>query len=104
MHVQPDEQDAATPHGRRRRGGPTAEGVHRGGHGGIVPAGWTWVLRLDSLGVTEYVGFHGVCSSVIGCLGRESHNLWLGDPTYIGPQPTLTPESRHRFRFHRKPY
>ena len=37
------------------------------------------------------------------CLGRESHNLWLGNPLH-GSQPTFTPESRHRFHFHRQPY
>jgi hypothetical protein len=29
--------------------------------------------------------------------------LWLGNPLH-GSQPTFTPESRHRFHFHRQPY
>lgn len=58
-------------------------------------------LRLDSVGVAEYVGLHGVCCSIPLCLGREFHNLWLG--TVHAAQPTFTPESRHRFRFQRKP-
>ena len=45
---------------------------------------------------------HGVCFSFIGCLGRKSHNLWLGSAH--AAQPTLTPESRHRFDLHQKPY
>ncbi len=66
---------------------------------------WIWfsVLWLDSFRVTQYVSLHGVFFSVIHCcLGRESHNLWLG--TAHAAQPTLTPESRHRFRPQRKPY
>ena len=48
-------------------------------------------LRLDSLWVTEYVGLHGVCFSVIHCcLGRKSHNLWLGSAH--AAQPMLIPE------------
>jgi hypothetical protein len=62
------------------------------------------VSRLDSLAVAEYVGFHGVCSfGYYCCLGRKSHNLWLGVP-YSGSQPTLNPESRHRSCLHGKPY
>ena len=38
----------------------------------------------------------------IRCLGRESHNLWLG--TVYAVQPTFTPESRHLIRFHHQPY
>ena len=61
------------------------------------------ILRLDNFGVAEYEGLHGVGSSVSSrCLGRESHNWWLGTPRAV--QPTFTPESRHRFRFHRKRY
>ena len=62
------------------------------------------VLRLDSFRVPQYVGLHGVCSFgyYYGCLGRESHNLWLGTARAV--QPTLIPESRHRFRPQRKPY
>jgi hypothetical protein len=59
-------------------------------------------LALDRLGLEEYVTFHGVCFSFIGCLGRESHNLWLGNPSY-GSQPTLS-ESRHLYSFHLQPY
>src|SRR5208337_1829239 len=44
----------------------------------------------------------GVCSSFIRCLGRESHNGWLGNPS-AGSQPTLA-ESRHLSHFHRQPY
>jgi len=59
-------------------------------------------LRLDSFWVEECEGLHDVCSSFHGCLGRESHNLWLGADD--AAQPTFTPESRQRFRFHQKPY
>jgi hypothetical protein len=79
MHVQADAQNG--------RFGP-------GGDGGDLP--------LDSFGLEEYLLFHGVCSSFIRCLGRESHNWWLGNPSY-GSQPTLS-ESRHLFHFHRQPY
>ncbi len=75
--------------------------------GGVIgwALGWTnGLLRLDSFGVAEYVGLHGVCSSFIGSLGRKSHHLWLGFPPLSGSQPTLTPESKYRFRFHQKPY
>ncbi len=96
--------------------GPAHQGIampQDRAHGGIVPAAIGGrvgrpllpLLRLDSFEVTEYVGLHGVCSfGHYGCLGRESHNLWLGVPIHLGPQPTLTPESRHHFRFHQKPY
>src|SRR5450756_2599804 len=35
-------------------------------------------LRLDRLRWAKYVFLHGVCFPFIHCLGRESHNLWLG--------------------------
>ena len=59
-------------------------------------------LRLDRWGRAQYVCLHGVCFSFHCCLGRESHNLWLG--TVHAVQPTLTPESRHLIRFHHQPY
>ena len=59
-------------------------------------------LRLDRLGVAQYVCLHGVCFPFISCLGRESHHRWLG--TVHAAQPTFTPESRHRFHFHHQPY
>ncbi len=36
------------------------------------------------------------------CLGRESHNLWLG--TVHAVQPTFNSESRHPICFHHQPY
>jgi hypothetical protein len=51
----------------------------------------------------EYVGLHGVCSSLMAGLGRESHHLWLGIPS-VEMQPTLAPESRHRLWLHHEPY
>ena len=59
-------------------------------------------LRLDRFGGAQYVCLHGVCFPFIRWLGRESHNWWLG--TVHAVQPTFTPESRHRFHFHRQPY
>jgi len=59
-------------------------------------------LWLDRVGRAEYVFLHGVCFPIACCLGRESHNLWLG--TVHAVQPTFTPENRHRFHFHRQPY
>ena len=59
-------------------------------------------LRLDRWGRAQYVCLHGVCFPIVSCLGRESHNLWLG--TVHAVQPTFTPESRHPIRFHRQPY
>lgn len=38
----------------------------------------------------------------MGYLVRGFHHLWLGAAR--AAQPTFPPESRHRFRFHRKPY
>ncbi len=50
------------------------------------------VLRLDSIGVTEYVGLHGVCTfGHCFCPMRESHNLGCGI-LFCGTQPTLPPE------------
>jgi hypothetical protein len=60
------------------------------------------LLRLDSLGIREYVFFHGVGFPFIGGLGRESHNLWLGSPS-DGSQSNLW-ESEHLYHFHRQPY
>ena len=91
MHVQAEEQDGAV-----RGPGRTDEDLTGGG--GRLDA----CLALDCLGVAEYVGLHGVCSSFIRCLGRESHHLWPG--AAHAAQATFTPESRRRFRFHRKPY
>src|SRR5208337_5675417 len=82
-----------------------ADDVHQGGEARIGARRRrveVCFLRLDSLGITEYVGLHGVCSSFIRCLGRESHNGWLGNPS-AGSQPTLA-ESRHLSHFHRQPY
>lgn len=60
-----------------------------------------WLLRLDSFGVAEYLGFNGIGSSVIhSCLGREFHNLGCGVPL-LGSQPTLTtPASKRRRHTH----
>jgi len=58
-------------------------------------------LWLDRFGLAQYVWPHGVGFPFIRCLGRESHNRWLG--TVHAVQPAFTPESRHRFRFHRQP-
>ena len=65
-------------------------------------AGARCFLRLDRFWVAQYVCLHGVCFPFLDCYGRESHNLWLG--TVCAVQPTFTPESRHRFHFHRQPY
>ena len=84
MHVQPDVEGGAGRKGDDPR--PRA------------------LLRLDSFWVAEYVALHGVCSfGHPGCLGRKSHNLWLGVPLH-GSQPTLIPESKHRFHSQQKPY
>ena len=83
--------------------GAAAGGVVAAGTGQRVGLPVLPVFLLDRVWVTEYVGFHGVGSSGHpGCLGRSYHNLWLG--TAHAAQPTLTPESRHLFCFHRKPY
>lgn len=59
-------------------------------------------MRLDRFGVAQYVCRHGVCFPNVCCLGRESHNLWLG--TVCAAQPTFNSESRHLIHFHRQPY
>ncbi|HTB85720.1 MAG TPA: hypothetical protein VK742_18890, partial [Candidatus Sulfotelmatobacter sp.] len=42
------------------------------------------------------------CFPYLCCLGRESHNRWLGTAHTV--QPTFIPESRHLIHFHRQPY
>ena len=60
-------------------------------------------MRLASCGSAEYAGLHGVCCSIIHRgLGRESYTLRLG--AAHAAQPTLSPESRHLFHFHRQAY
>lgn len=67
--------------------------------------GWAWdrqglghaALRLDTVGGTEFVNLHVVCScGHFGGLGRESHPLWLGAAP--AAQPTLPPKNRHLCR------
>ena len=97
----------------RKISGARLSGVDGGLDGRIVPQRtglWTGrqvqgrLLPLDSFWVTEYIGLHGVCSSIIHrFLGRKSHTLWLGFP-HCGTQLTLTSESRLRFPSQQKPY
>ena len=98
MHVQANAQ-TGTFAGRRRSCLAVGGGLRSSGLG----AGRArCFLQLDRFGIAQYVCLHGVCFPFIRCLGRESHNLWLG--TVHAVQPTFTPESRHRFHFHRQPY
>jgi hypothetical protein len=60
-------------------------------------------LRLDSLGVAEYVGLHGVCFPFIQLFELGFTTLGLGTPARAGAQSPF-PESRHLTRFHHKPY
>ncbi len=88
MHIQADEEDEA---GKRVHGGPDGRI--------LMDRFLRWGFSLDSFWVTQYVDFDGVCFSLLGGLGRESHHLWLG--TAHAAQPTLTPQSRHQLHFHR---
>jgi len=47
------------------------------------------LLRLDRTGVAEYAGLSCVCFSVLGEVGRESHDLWLGIPSHARNPPLL---------------
>ena len=71
-------------------------------NGRFGPDGGGDNLALDRFGLEEYLLFRGVCFPFIRCLGRGSHNLWLGNPSG-GSQSTLS-ENRHRGHFQRQPY
>jgi len=74
------------------------EKFHEADASGVVAT-----LRLDSSGVAEYVGLHGVGASIHDCWRRESHNLRLGAPPG-DLQSTLTPENKHRHWLDHEPY
>jgi hypothetical protein len=91
------------------RTGPLLVASGRSSRAAVVAgaAGWGRGERVDFCGSTGlrsrsmYVFVVSVFP-FIRCLGRESHNRWLG--TVHAVQPTFAPENRHRFHSHRQPY
>jgi hypothetical protein len=80
----------------------TSSPMHRTGRLAVTgETVWGGMPFAAGQALNRAVCLHGVYFPFFSCLGRESHNLWLG--TVCAVQPTFTPETRHRFCFHLQP-